>query len=106
MKCTATNGKFVCELEQGHSIRHNAAGAEPWMDQAVVDARALARQNREKTEDGKKLLDDLILKVAEIIRSGAQMYSESRLDAERFKGEATRILWLVKDYQTETAKKQ
>jgi hypothetical protein len=48
--------------------------------------------------------EDLILKVAEIIRSGAQMYSESRLDAECFKGEAARILWLVKDYQTETPK--
>ena len=50
MKCTATNGRFVCELERGHTTRHNAAGAEPWLDQSVLDARALARQNKEKTE--------------------------------------------------------
>jgi len=51
--------------------------------------------------------EELVLKVAEIIRSAAQTYSETHLDKERFQGEAARILWLVKDSQkTETTKKQ
>jgi len=50
--------------------------------------------------------EDLILKVADIIRGAAQTYSEVQFDKERFRNEATRILWLVKDYQTETTKKQ
>jgi len=50
--------------------------------------------------------EELILKVAEIIRSATQVYSEVQLDKARFRGEAARIIWLVKDYQTEAAKKQ
>jgi hypothetical protein len=54
-KCTATNDAFyVCELERGHTCRHRD-GTYTWLDQSVIDARAQARQNRDKSDGGEAL---------------------------------------------------
>lgn len=53
-QCTAVENFYRCELEVGHTFRHRDKNYT-WMDQAVLDARAQARQKNVEQDDGKAL---------------------------------------------------